>query len=212
MQLPDASWTAPPIISQYVGEAVWIALQYWEKIHWWMPIISKTTFYDQAMNPLVPRSIDVLLLLATMKLVMWHPREESRPDREYAAIRHAIHEAEGAGVMTVRLLQAKLLLTFYEFGHGMYPAAYFSVASCARFGTALGINQCLQTTDLSVSSDAALELEEKKRAWWAILMLDRLVMDSFSWAKSLSLLVSCNWGILRRCSVQRNRHHLATYL
>ncbi|KAF2495903.1 hypothetical protein BU16DRAFT_360464 [Lophium mytilinum] len=173
MQLPKPNWTVPPIIADYVGDPVSLALQYWEKVHWWMPIISKKRLYEHSLNPLISRGVDVFLLLSAMRLLLWHPAQEPRPVIEYMAIRNAIFEAENVGVLTLQLLQAKILLTIYELGHAIYPAAYLSVGSCARFGIAIGINQCLQTTDLSISLEAALETEEKKRAWWALLMLDR---------------------------------------
>jgi hypothetical protein len=175
IQLPKTSWTIPSIINNYIGEPLSLASTYWEKVHWWMPIISKKRFYDHSLNPLIPYGVDVLLLLSTMKLILWHPGQEPQPDAEYRAIRHAILEAENAGVLTLQLLQAKILLAIFEYGHAIYPPAYLSVGSCARFGTALGVNQCLQSTDLSVSPKAALETEEKKRSWWAILIMDRFV-------------------------------------
>jgi hypothetical protein len=175
MQLPKTNWTAPTIIAEYVGEPTELALLYWDKIHWWMPIISKKRFYGHSLNPLVPHGVDVLLLLASMKLILWHPQDEPQPVTEYNAIRHAILEAESSGVLTIQLLQARILLTIYEFGHGMYPAAYLSVGSCARLGTAMNVNKCLMATQLVVSPAAALEAEERRRSWWAILMLDRFV-------------------------------------
>lgn len=94
---------------------------------------------------------------------------------EHLALKHAILEAENAGILTLPLLQAKILLTIYELGHAIYPAAYFSIASCARYGTALGVNKCLESNLLSNAPAFVLEAEEKKRAWWAILVLDRCV-------------------------------------
>ncbi len=175
MQLPKASWSPPSVIADYVGDPLSLTLAYWEKVHWWMPIISKKRFYDHSLNPLVPQGVDVVLLLSAMRLVLWHPERELRPVTEYLTTRHAILEAETAGILTLQLLQAKILLTFYEFGHAVYPAAYLSVGSCARFGAALGVNKCLHVTDLSVSPEAALETEEKRRSWWAVLILDRFV-------------------------------------
>ncbi|KAF2817754.1 uncharacterized protein BDZ99DRAFT_23774 [Mytilinidion resinicola] len=173
MQLPRTNWTVPPIIADYVGDPLPLALQYWNKVHSWMPIISKKRFYDHSLNPLISRDVDVVLLLSAMRLLLWHPAQEPCPETEYMAIRHAIIEAENLGVFTLQLLQAKILLTIYELGHALYPAAYLSVGSCARFGIAVGVNQCLQATNLSTSPEAALETEEKKRTWWAVLMLDR---------------------------------------
>jgi hypothetical protein len=213
MQLPKTNWTASPIIADYVGEPLSLALQYWEKVHWWMPIISKKRFYDHSLNPLVPRGVDVFLLLSTMKLILWHPGKEPRPATEYRVVRHALLEAENAGVLTLQLLQAKILLTIYEFGHAIYPAAYLSVGSCARFGTALGVNQCLQATGLSVSPEATLEIEEKKRSWWAVLMLDRFVSSKpyTSLLESSSSLVACSSETQLKCSARKSQRRPATY-
>lgn len=176
MQLPKSQWVAPPIIIKYVGEPLSIATKYWDKIHWWMPIISKKRFYDNSLNPLVPLGVDIVLLLATMRLIQWYPEQEPRPEAEYVAIRYAIFEAETAGILTLQLLQAKVILTVYEFAHAIYPAAYLSVGACARYGTSLGINQSLKMYPLAATPELILEIEEKKRTWWLILLLDRYVL------------------------------------
>jgi hypothetical protein len=214
MQLPKTSWTAPSIITDYVGEPLSVALEYWDKVHWWMPIISKKRFYEHSLNPLVPHGIDVYLLLSAMKLLLWHPGQEPQPVTQYLTIRQAVLEAENRGILTFQLLQAKILLCVYEFGHAIYPAAYLSIGSCARFGTALGVNRCLQSTNLSVSPEAALETEERKRSWWVILMLDRFVsFKSYAyWHKSSSKSESCSLGTPRRCSAQRNQRPPAIFL
>jgi hypothetical protein len=173
MQFPKQSWAATSVITEYVGEGLQVALNYWDRVHWWMPIISKTRLYSHSLNPLVSYGVDMLLLLSTMKLLSWHPQQASWPEKEYKAIRHALFEAENAGILTLKLLQAKVLLTIFQFGHAIYPAAYFSVGSCARFGTALGVDQCLLSTCLAASNEVRMDNEEKKRVWWAILMLDR---------------------------------------
>lgn len=108
-----------------------------------------------------------------MKVLLWHPGTGPQPHTEHLALQHAILEAENAGILTLSLLQAKILLTIYEVGHAIYPAAYFSIASCARYGTALGVNKTLEYDVLFNAPAATLEAEEKKRAWWAILILDR---------------------------------------
>ncbi|KAF1982763.1 hypothetical protein K402DRAFT_437571 [Aulographum hederae CBS 113979] len=149
MQLPKTNWAAPAILIEYVREPLSLAQEYWNKVHWWMPIISKKRFYDHSLNPLVQQGVDVVLLLSAMKLVVWHPGQTPRPEAQHRAIRHAFVEAENAGILTLQLLQAKILVTIYEFGHAIYPAAYLSVGS------------------------SALEIEEKKRSWWAVLILDR---------------------------------------
>jgi hypothetical protein len=64
-----------------------------------------------------------------------------------------------------------LLIALYEVGHGIYPAASISMASCARAARNLGLHK-IRSKPLSESED---EIEEKRRTWWAIHNLDRYV-------------------------------------
>jgi hypothetical protein len=173
VEIPKPSLTVPTHIAEYIGDPQTIAANYWDSVHWWMPIISKKRFYNHVMNPLTPKTAELPLLLSCMKILLWRPANEPQPHAEHLAIKHTILEAENAGILTLPLLQAKILLTIFELGHAIYPAAYFSIASCARYGTALGVNKCLEANVLSNAPAAILEAEEKKRAWWAILILDR---------------------------------------
>jgi hypothetical protein len=88
--------------------------------------------------------------------------------------RCAIDEAVLAGAMSCRLLQAQILLVLFEIGHAIYPAAYLSIGACARYGTALGVDASLRPDfQLQNSSIERLNIEERKRAWWMVLILDR---------------------------------------
>jgi len=67
------------------------------------------------------------------------------------AAKRFLLEAKLARMFTVQPLQALLLVTFNELGHGIYRLAYMSVGACARYGLALGIDRQTssnQTTSL----------------------------------------------------------------
>jgi hypothetical protein len=64
------------------------------------------------------------------------------------------------------------MISLYELGHGIYPAAFSTVAACARYGTALGIDD-LAVTDLTRAGG-----EEKLRVWWGILIVDQCVCQA----------------------------------
>jgi hypothetical protein len=64
-----------------------------------------------------------------------------------------------------------LLIVLYEAGHGIYPAASISMASCARVARNLGLHK-IRSKPLSENGD---DLGEKRRTWWAIHNLDRYV-------------------------------------
>jgi hypothetical protein len=70
------------------------------------------------------------------------------------------------------MIQAGLLISVYELGHAIMPAAYISIGSCAREGIALGIHErnAPQMLRQPVNWPA---WEERQRVWWLIIILDR---------------------------------------
>lgn len=59
----------------------------------------------------------------------------------YAQVKRCYSFVETLGIITPRVLQAALLIAYWEVGSGVYPAAYLSVGLCARLGHALGIHR-----------------------------------------------------------------------
>lgn len=95
------------------------------------------------------------------------------PEQTYQLAKRSYSESITTGLLTIETLQAGVLLALYEIGHAIYPAAYLSVGACARHGTALDL-------DKSISRSESLHLpwrdiEERRRVWWSILILDRYV-------------------------------------
>ena len=113
-----------------------------------------------------------------MDLVLWAPGEDFR-DREprteqYHAVKKIFFEVEQRGALSLQLLQAMLLLAIYEYAHAIYPSAYITIATCARYGLILGIDkqrqQEVEQTDFDLEQQ-----EERRRVWWAIVILDRMI-------------------------------------
>jgi hypothetical protein len=73
------------------------------------------------------------------------------------------------------LLHCRLLITFYELGHGLDHAAYASIAVCARAARLLGIDKKPWHRPQAKTEDDMLSLEEKKRIWWSIVIMDRFI-------------------------------------
>jgi hypothetical protein len=163
-------------ISEYVGNPHSVFAQYLEKVHWWMPIISKKRLYRYMHDVSSTPGAEFPLLILTMKVLLWNPSEQPQgadpKSQAYSNAKHAILEAVTAGILTLQLLQAQLLIAMYELGHAIYPAANLSIGACARYGIALGLDASLRPDSHEWSSDI-LELEEKRRTWWIILILDR---------------------------------------
>lgn len=102
------------------------------------------------------------------------PRQnESSQSRQttYSSLKHQLILLEQAGVLTITVLQSMILIAFYELGHGIYPAVYLTVGTCARYAVALGLNRDIFLWDHTDSGWAAME--EKHRAWWAVVILER---------------------------------------
>jgi hypothetical protein len=167
---------APSHVLQFFGdmaEVIANASTYFETIHTWMPIISKKRFYDHHLQPTFYFHADITLLLLSMKLITsMLPDELANPRTPaYNAAKHFYLEIEASGVMSIQVLQAGLLLSLYELGHAIYPSAYLSIGACARYAYALGINK---DANIQVSKVLTLvELEENRRVWWGIVILDR---------------------------------------
>ncbi|KAK2594640.1 hypothetical protein QQS21_007616 [Conoideocrella luteorostrata] len=142
-------------------------------VHNWMPFISKKRFYDLYLQPSFHGRPDVVLLLLAIKLITTFPLPGSGSPRTslYHAIKHFYLEAENA--FSILVLQAALLISLYELGHGIYPAAYLSIGTCSRYAYALGINASRTVPTRKVLT--LVEVEERRRVWWAIIILDRFV-------------------------------------
>jgi hypothetical protein len=104
---------------------------YFATIHPWLPIISKHNFYTRLMNPLAGRRTELGLLTLSMKLCCSAPPAGSAPETGlYNSVKTFHGDAERAGLLSINLLQAKLLTALYEIGQAIYPAAYLSVGAC----------------------------------------------------------------------------------
>lgn len=144
---------------------------YFCTIHPWIPFLSKKTFIERLLSPFTPRGTDIVLLFACMKLVCSVPKGESACSSAYITIKDSLLEAEIAGVFSIRILQAWILVCIYEFGHAIYPSAYLSIGVCARYSAALGIS--LENSSTQRQTYHWIEREERARALWAVMIVDR---------------------------------------
>lgn len=171
---------SPPEAEAYVGDAEFVITQHFATTHGWMPVISRKKIFQQLADEQARHKPDFVILLYCMKLLMWWPPEHDLSMRTsartaaYTTARLLLHEMESAGLLSIQVLQAKVLLCFYEMGHAIYPAAYISVGACARYGQALGIDQVNTTTEVLTITEA-MDHEEQRRCWWAIIILDRFI-------------------------------------
>jgi len=141
----------------------------------WMPFISKKRFQEVYLQPAFQARPDIVLLLLSIKLIITLPPTGSRNPRTplYYSIKHFYIEVEVSSVLSILVLQAGVLVALYELGHAIYPSAYLTVGACARYAYALGINVNGALNKTRVLT--LVEVEERRRIWWAIVILDRWV-------------------------------------
>jgi hypothetical protein len=179
LELPRPDLAVPLYVSDLLGgngKVRQMATTFFNNIHPWMPFISKTWAYKHLLSPLSPVHADSALLLLSIQLINWIPSAFANPKTPmYKAAKQYFFELETAGSFSIRVVQAGLLILLYELGHCIYPAAYMSVGTCARQAVALGFDKDIkQVNTTGLPWD---KVEERRRVWWAILILDRYALQ-----------------------------------
>jgi hypothetical protein len=146
-------------------------------IHTWLPFVSKKRLYQNLTNPKAQPGADLALLFSCMKLVTQFPPndDESVQSPFYWMVKQFYSMVESSGLFSIQLIQASVLISVYEIGHGIYPAAYLTTGHSARLGTAMGLHDRKHSPQMLRRPGTWTEQEELRRVWWSILILDRYV-------------------------------------
>jgi Fungal specific transcription factor domain len=176
VEIPNPAFPLPLQLTALLendSEVHHIASRFFDHIHLFMPIISKRQFYERHLSPLVAPKPDVLLLCLCMKIFAWVPSRNANDPQtpDYLSAKKLIVEIETAGVLTLQLLQASLLVAIYELGHGIYPSCHITIGACATRGIALDLER--ELTEDTTSRYTWIEQEERRRVWWAIIIIER---------------------------------------
>ncbi|KAK1757434.1 hypothetical protein QBC47DRAFT_318542 [Echria macrotheca] len=160
--------------------------EFFDSVHVWFPFISRKRLGaimgggggGGGENGGGAPQPDVALLSLGMLLVT--TREiadgvDARANPWYAAAKRFLSLLEGAGMVSLVCLQAMVLVALYEFGHGIYPAAWMSVGQCARYMDVLGIPSFRESCVVLGTASTWTEVEERRRVWWAVYVLDRAI-------------------------------------
>jgi hypothetical protein len=176
--LPELELGFKDPLLNYVGDVISdraFVNSYFSTVHPSMPFLSKKKFMERILNPLSPPRPASMLLIAAMKLLAsWLPDQGPRCNAYYF-IKKSLLEAESSCSLELRVLQATILVAIFELGHAIYPAAYLTVGYCVRYGSALGLHKAVE--HYSEEAFSVTESEERRRSWWAVLVLDRLVYN-----------------------------------
>lgn len=148
---------------------------YFDNVHHWLPIVSRTRLYQALLVPTSDLTADVALLLLSMKLIRSN-QEDGRSSQNafYRLVRYFYAFTESQNAYSLQFLQSLILIATYEYGNAIYPAAYMTIGQCARLGYALGVHDN-KTPQLLPNCTTWTEQEERRRVWWAVLILDRVI-------------------------------------
>lgn len=147
---------------------------FFSSVHTYFPIVSKIRLYQHLANPLHEPGAEVALLFMAMKLVSTELPEGSPPQTQvYQDVKSFYTYMEAQNGFSIQMLQGLLLISLYEYGHGIYPAAYLSVGNAARLGHAMGLH-ARDVPQMLPRCTTWTEQEERRRVWWGVLILDRI--------------------------------------
>lgn len=169
---PDLDHLITKDVSDFVGDVANIKAisdKFFTTVHDWMPIVSKIQFLANLVSWLTHKRAELFFLILAMKLSYEQVSGPRTP--LYQITKYLQFRIENSGALSLQVVQASVLIAVYEMGHGIYPSAFLSIAGCARYGTALGIDKSILCKDFNGISWN--ELEERRRVWWSILVLDR---------------------------------------
>ncbi|KAJ9608749.1 hypothetical protein H2200_006520 [Cladophialophora chaetospira] len=155
-----------PIEREFVGI-------YFNSIHPWMPFLSEKLFMERVLSPLGPARPESTMLVATVKLIALPPPNLVARSAIYKSIKANLLSAEALGLLELKIFQSLVLLSLYELGHAIYPEAYMTIGHCIRYGHSLGLEKTVEQ-DSPAGLDN-LEAEERRRSWWAIVVLEHLM-------------------------------------
>ncbi|KAH8678310.1 hypothetical protein BX600DRAFT_148377 [Xylariales sp. PMI_506] len=180
--LPNTSLTTgvevPSEILGHINPEPWVICEcYLARIHPWFPIISRKRLHQHIQRLDDHRDPSIHILLVAMKLVSNSPEDDDTQGKSalYLLFRHYYNILETSSIISLSLLQAVILLTLYELGQGIFPAAYLTVGRAARLCSLVGGAELRGATRLFKQADTWTMREEERRAWWAIFILERVI-------------------------------------
>ncbi|PLB47453.1 hypothetical protein P170DRAFT_478302 [Aspergillus steynii IBT 23096] len=172
--------TVPPSMIDclvYVEDYQSICDAYFSSIQAWFPFLSEKRMAARLQNSGPEGDLRLTLLLLSMKLVATTPldQDEALCSSIYQKAVELSGTLERFGMICLELLQSTILISIYEAGHGIYPPAFTSIGRAARLGLILGFHDRKNAPQFFKSPNTWTLREEERRAWWAVVILDRYV-------------------------------------
>ncbi|KAG4423432.1 hypothetical protein IFR04_003399 [Cadophora malorum] len=156
---------------------------YFQFVHVWFPIISKETLFDQILQQRSSPRGEVAMLVLAIHLVSQMytkvPREKSSLEQLYYTTKGLYGIFSSTGRSSIEMVQAGLLMAFYEHCQALHDAAYLTLGACARMGYVLGFDKTLSSdthSDTHLDPVAESIAAKQRQVWWGIIILERISM------------------------------------
>ncbi|KAH7388938.1 hypothetical protein BKA64DRAFT_747579 [Cadophora sp. MPI-SDFR-AT-0126] len=175
IQMPDPSVGIPTDVLALLSQGnvvVDTSADYFSTIHRWMPMVSKKRMHLGI--PVRNGGPDLAMLFLAMKLITAQV-DEVADGTLYSIAKGFLSGLEGSGVVSLLCLQAMVLIALYEYSHSIYPAAWMTVGACARYADILGLSCGEMDVTFMGQTTTWTGAEERRRVWWAIFILDRII-------------------------------------
>jgi hypothetical protein len=92
----------------------------------------------------------------------------------YSVARSFANAMEGINPLSLPVIQALCLITLYECGHAIFPAAYLTIGRASRLGLLQSLHDRTNTaTQLFQTPSTWTNWEEQRRTWWTASILER---------------------------------------
>jgi len=148
---------------------------YFNSVDTWLPFISKRRIMQAIQKSKFSEAPDLCLLLLCMKLITQVPLPKTTSAAGtvlYRQTRSYLNSVEESLPLSLHVLQSLILVSLYEIGHGIFPAAYLTVSRAARLGLLRGVHDRNNATQLFQTPPTWTYWEEERRTWWAVYVLE----------------------------------------
>lgn len=183
-----------------------ITARYFQGMHRYLPVVSRTRFHDSLITLGSTPAPDFSVLLLSICLLTYSPTVAQSAGQGVQGAtqpvdqRQSLHlaarslfaqaqvQAQASLPPSLHLIQAGLLLALYEFAHGHPDDAFAAVASCARMAYAARMHppsrrsrRPTQTAGPGAGTSPGLEEKEAANTWWGIVICERYEPCVTSW-------------------------------
>ncbi|KXJ91363.1 hypothetical protein Micbo1qcDRAFT_204613 [Microdochium bolleyi] len=169
---------APDDIRNYIGDIVSnrsLASAYFAGTHTWLPMVSARRLTAALQTG--PLQFDVALLLLAMKLATTRLADGTNAADHYfyAACKRYTNSLPAIPYLSLSLLQALVLVAVYEYGHGIFPAAWMTIGQCVQCMEILGLALSKGSDEAAIQPGEWSAAQERHRTWWAVFILERMM-------------------------------------